>query len=231
MAIRLSEALPDELRYEPTPKWVRAELSGETVVDSKRVILVWEPGGVVPTYAFPEEDVRVDRLGKDAVRTHDDEDLEGFVGVDWDAVDRWLEEGEEIVGHPRDPFARIDVRESPRHVVVSIGGEVVADTRRPRLLFETGLPARYYIPREDVRMELLEPSDHRTVCAYKGHASHWTATVGDERHDRVAWSYPEPLTDATEIGDMIAFYNERVDIEVDGELEERPNTKWSPVSS
>jgi uncharacterized protein (DUF427 family) len=230
VATRLSHALPSDLRYEPTPKWVRAELDGETVIDSRRAVLVWEPDHVVPGYAFPEEDVVRAKLPAGSTHTYDDNDLAGYVGVAWEAADRWLEEDEEVVGHPHDPFTRIDIRESSRHVVVRIDGEIVADTRRPRLLFETGLPVRYYIPREDVRLELLDPSEHRTTCAYKGHASHWTATIDDERHEHIAWTYPDPLSDADQVGDLIAFYNERVDIEVDGELEARPTTKWSPVS-
>lgn len=228
MATRLSDALPHGLRYEPTPKWVRAELEGETVIDSRRAILVWEPDHVVPGYAFPREDVDFGKLPDDAVKGYEDEDLAGLVGVAWNAVDRWIEEDEEVVGHARDPFKRIDVRESSRHVVVRIDGEVVADTRRPRLLFETHLPVRYYIPPADVRTELLSPSDRKTVCAYKGHASHLTATISDREHEHVAWTYPDPLTDADPVRDLIAFYNERVDIEVDGQIEERPTTQWSP---
>jgi uncharacterized protein (DUF427 family) len=230
MATRLSDALPTGLRFEPTSKWVRAELDGEPVVNSKRAILVWEPGHVVPGYAFPEQDVGLERLSPDDVTRYDDDDLAGFVGVAWDAVDRWLEEDEEIVGHARDPFKRIDVRESSRHVVVGIDGEVVADTRRPRLLFETHLPVRYYIPRDDVRMDLLSPSEKQTTCAYKGHAKHFTATIGDTDHEHIAWTYPDPLLDAEPVRDLIAFYNERVDIEVDGQLAERPVTQWSPGS-
>src|SRR5437764_1313725 len=112
---------------------------------------------------------------------------------------------------------------SPRWVRVRFGGEVVADTQRPRLLFETGLPTRYYIPREDVRMDLLEPTDKHTQCPYKGVASYWS--FGDEKD--VAWSYPDPISQQPQIKALVAFFNERVDIEVDGEPEERPETQWS----
>jgi len=153
-----------------------------------------------------------------------DEDLAGYVQVDWGAVDRWLEEDEEVVGHPRDPFHRIDVRESSRHVVVALDGEVVAESRRPTLLFETGLPVRYYLPREDVRLDQLEAaSDKRTTCAYKGHASYF----GTDAHPDIAWTYLEPLPDAEQIRGLIAFFNERADITVDGELQGRPTTQWS----
>jgi uncharacterized protein (DUF427 family) len=227
MATQLSEALPRDLRFEPTPKRVRAERGGETVIDSKRAIIVWEPDGVVPLYAFPEDDVPTELLPDDALRRYDDRDLTGYVGVAWDAMDRWLEEDEEVVAHPRDPFKRVDIRESSRRVVVRLDGEVVAETRRPHLVFETGLPVRYYMPREDARMELLSPSDTVTRCAYKGEASHWSAKVGDEVHEDVAWTYPEPLPDHPQIKGLIAFYNERTDIEVDGEPQERPETQWS----
>jgi uncharacterized protein (DUF427 family) len=227
MATRVSQALPRDLRFEPTPKRVRAERGGEAVVESNRAVLLWHADQVVPLYAFPEEDVRTDLVPDDALRRYDDEDLAGYLGVAWEAMDRWLEEEEEVVAHPRDPFKRVDIREGSRHVIVRVDGEVVAETRRPHLVFETGLPVRYYMPREDARMELLSPSDTRTRCAYKGEASHWSAKVGDELHEDVAWTYPEPLPDHPQIKGLIAFYNERTDIEVDGEPQERPETQWS----
>ena len=207
------------IRYlEQSPRWVRARLSGETVVDSKRVRLLHESGRL-PRFLFPGEDVRTDLLPDEAVRAHDDD----LVEVDWGAPDEWLEEEERQIGHARDPFHRIDVRQSSRHVRVSIGGEVVAESRRAKALFETGLPTRWYFPAEDVRTDLLTESDTNTVCAYKGTASYWS--VGDE--DDVVWTYREPLHDALEVKDHLAFFNERVDLEVDGELEERPHTQWS----
>jgi uncharacterized protein (DUF427 family) len=107
--------------------------------------------------------------------------------------------------------------------VVRIGDETVAETRRAKALFETGLPTRWYIPQEDVRTELLEESDTDTICAYKGHASYWS--IGDE--DDIVWTYREPLNDAVPVKGMLAFFNERVDLEVDGEPQERPRTQWS----
>lgn len=228
MATRYSESLPKDLRYEPTPKWIRAEKDGETVLDTHRALLVWDEGRVVPGYAVPEEDLK--SVPETALTRWDDPDLAGYVGVDWYAMDRWLEEEEEVFGHARDPFKRIDIRGSSRHVVVKLDGEVVADTHRPVLLFETGLPVRYYIPREDVRMDLLEGSDKRTTCAYKGHAPHFHARAGDEVHEHIAWHYPEPLPDHKEIEDLISFYNERADITVDGEPANRPDTQWSKAS-
>jgi uncharacterized protein (DUF427 family) len=189
------------------------------VIDSRDAVLVWQPEGVVPTYALPSGDVRL----AEGVHPCTDGDLAGYVQVDWNAVDRWLEEDEEVLGHPRDPFHRIDIRQSSRHVVVSLDGDVVAESRRPMLLFETGLPVRYYLPRDDVRPDLLEASDKRTTCAYKGHASYF----GTDAHPDVAWTYLEPLPDAEQIRGLIAFFNERAEITVDGEPQERPTTQWS----
>jgi uncharacterized protein (DUF427 family) len=224
MAIRVADAIPtNRLRYEPSERWVRGYLGGEKVVDSKRVWLVWGPGRVVPGWCFPPADLRRDRLPPDALRSFDDPDLEGRVEVRFRALDRWLEEEEEVFGHPRDPFKRVDIRRSSRHICVTLDGQLLADSRQPLLVFETGLPVRYYLPREDVRMDLLQPSDHRTVCAYKGEASHLSAAGAEN----VAWTYPEPAHDKPELRDTIAFYNEKVDITVDGARIDRPQTQWS----
>jgi uncharacterized protein (DUF427 family) len=169
-------------------------------------------------HVFPEEDVRLDLLPPNTITRH-----KGLVEIAWDAPDEWLEEDEELLGHARDPFHRIDARRTSRHIRVSIGGEVVADTRRAVALFETGLPTRWYIPRDEILAELSRNDGHRTTCAYKGHATHWDA-AGEEA---IAWSYELPLNDAMPVRSMVAFYNERVDIEVDGELEDRPRTQWS----
>jgi uncharacterized protein (DUF427 family) len=208
----------DTVEYlERSPRWVRGRLGGETVVDSRDVHMLHETGKL-PVWLFPEEHVRLDLLPAEAVeRRH------GLIQIDFGALDEWLEEDEPQPGHPRDPYHRIDVRETSRHVTVRIGDEVVADTERAVVLFETGLPPRWYVPREDLRSE-LEPSDHRTFCPYKGRAAHFTVA----REDAVAWSYPEPLREVEPIRDRIAFYDERVDIEIDGERHERPHTQWSP---
>jgi uncharacterized protein (DUF427 family) len=189
------------------------------VADSRRTKLLYEPPKVLPVHVFPEEDVRLDLLPPEAITRHEDDLIE----IDWNAPDEWLEEDEELVGHARDPFHRIDCRRTSRHIRVSIGGEVVADTHRAVALFETRLPTRWYIPRDDVLVELERNDDHRTTCAYKGHATHWDA-AGERA---IAWSYEEPLNDAVPVRSMIAFYNERVDIDVDGEREQRPHTQWS----
>jgi uncharacterized protein (DUF427 family) len=146
-----------------------------------------------------------------------DEDLDGYVALDFAAFDAWYEEDEPIAGHPRDPFHRVDVRLTSRPVRVELGGQVVAETTRARLLFETGLPTRFYLPREDVHGELAG-SPQRTYCPYKGEASYWS--LG--RHEDIAWSYEEPLPDMTAIAGLVAFWDDRVEVTFDGEPRARP---------
>lgn len=144
-----------------------------------------------------------------------DPDLADHVLLDWSAFDEWREEDQTAIGHPHDPFQRIDCLDTSRHVVVRVGDTVLADSRRPTLLLETHLPPRHYLPREDVRMDLLVPSDTVTVCAYKGMATYWSAVIGDVTVPDVAWTYTDPLTDAEPVRDLICFYDERVSLTVD----------------
>jgi uncharacterized protein (DUF427 family) len=157
----------------------------------------------------------------------DDPDLQGYAVLDWEAFTTWFEEDQEAVGHPREPHHRIRCLPSRRHVVVSVGGEVVADTHRPVLLVETGLPPRWYLPRDDVRMDLLTRSETRTTCAYKGHASYWSTTAGGTDLEDIAWSYEDPRHDADEVRDLLCFYAEHTDTVVDGQPLGRPDTEWS----
>jgi uncharacterized protein (DUF427 family) len=152
-----------------------------------------------------------------------DDALNEYLIVDFDAFDEWFEEDEPNVGHPRDPFHRIEIVHSSRSVRVERDGELLAASSRPYLLLEPPLPVRYYLPPEDVNWELLQPSSTRTVCAYKGHASYWSL----ENEDDIAWSYPEPLREAEEVKDRIAFFNEGVDLVVNGTRLDRPVTPWS----
>ena len=156
-----------------------------------------------------------------------DPDLAGYVVLDFAAFEAWYEEDELNVAHPRDPFHRIDVLPSSRQVRVELDGHVLAQSSRPTLLFETMLPTRYYLPPGDVRAELT-PSGTRTYCAYKGQASYWSAAAGDRVVPDIAWTYQEPRHDAARVGGLIAFFNERLDVIVDGERLERPLTPWSP---
>ena len=150
-----------------------------------------------------------------------DPDLAGYVALDFDAFDAWYEEDERIEGHPRDPFHRVDVRRSARTVRIELDGDVLAETTGARLVFETQLPTRFYLPREDVTA-VLHPSATRTYCPYKGHAAAWSVDAGGRRHDDLAWSYAEPLPDAVAIAGLVAFWDERVDVVVDGERRARP---------
>ena len=156
----------------------------------------------------------------------DDAGVDHLVVLDFDAFD-WLEEDEPIVGHPRDPFSRIDIRRSSRHVRVELDGHVLAESWRPTLLFEGAFHfARFYLPKEDVQAELL-PSDTRTVCAYKGRATHYSVRAETSNGADVAWSYQEPLVDSRQIGGLVAFYQERTDLILDGQRLPRPRTPWS----
>jgi uncharacterized protein (DUF427 family) len=155
-----------------------------------------------------------------------DPDLAGYVILDHHGFDAWYEEDEPVVGHPRDPFHRVDMRRSSRHVRVERNGALLAESSRATLLFETGLPTRFYLPREDVVLELL-PSARHTICPYKGEASYWSFEVAGRVHRDLAWSYEDPLRDATPLTGLVAFYDERVDVVLDGERRTRPRTAVS----
>jgi uncharacterized protein (DUF427 family) len=166
----------------------------------------------------------------DAAYHHADspvEELRDLIAFDWGAMSNWFEEDEEVFVHARDPYSRIDTLRSSRHVEVVINGVKVADSHHPTLLFETGLPTRYYLPKVDVRMDLFTATDSATDCPYKGTAEYWSVTAGDEVFTDVVWSYRHPVAESAKIAGLVCFYNERVDIYVDGELEGRPKTQFS----
>jgi uncharacterized protein (DUF427 family) len=152
----------------------------------------------------------------------DDPDLAGYVILDFAAFE-WLDEDEPVVSHPHDPFSRIEVLRSSRHVRVELDGRLLAESSRPMLLFETLLPVRFYLPREDVAVP-LEPSETSTYCAYKGRASYFS--VPDGPRD-VAWTYREPLHDAEPVRDRVCFFDEHLDVIVDGKRRDRPITPWT----
>jgi uncharacterized protein (DUF427 family) len=254
-----------QLRVEPTPKRIRCQVDGRTVVDTTAALLVWEPRRVVPVYAVPLRDLAAELVPESTTRPPDDlppvlgpadyarhttpgqtftvrsggrdlagaafrpddEDLDGYVVLDFGAFG-WLEEEEPVLGHPHDPFKRIDILAGDRHVVVSYDGQVLADTTRAVALYETHLPVRWYIPAEDVDMTLLEPSEHMTVCAYKGHASYHSLVDGGAEGQNIAWTYHDPLHEVAHVKDLICFYSERTDLSVDGVEVPRPDTLWSP---
>lgn len=155
-----------------------------------------------------------------------DPDLADRLVLDFAGFDEWYEEEERIFSHPRDPFHRIDVLPSSRHVRLELDGHVLAESSRPWLLFETLLPVRFYLPHEDVRAD-LSPSPTRTYCAYKGEASYFSPRVGGDLVRDLAWSYQDPLTDALRVAGLVAFFDERVDVVLDGVRRERPITPWS----
>ena len=149
-------------------------------------------------------------------------DLRGYVFIDFRALDAWYEEEEELIGHPRDPFTRIDVRRSSAHVEVKADGVTVATSFRPMVLVETGLSTRYYIPNDDVSWKYLELSQATTECPYKGRSKYWSVRVGDTVHEDVAWAYPEPLQDAQPVSETVCFQQEKLEVYVDGERQETP---------
>lgn len=154
--------------------------------------------------------------------------VKGHFAFQWSAMDAWFEEEEEIFVHARDPYKRVDAIRSARHVRVVVAGETVADTRRPRLVFETGHPTRYYIPLDDIRGDLLVPSDTVSRCPYKGIASYWSVRAGGRLFPDLAWSYPEPIPECPKIKGLVCFFQEReTAIFVDGEELPRLSTKWS----
>ena len=243
------------IRTEQGTKRVRVYLGGEVVADTTRPLLVWEKP-YYPAYYFPLADVRSELLEPDGGSSHSPsrgdattynvsaggnqapgaalryeespiEELRDAVRFDWDAMDAWFEEDEEVFTHPRDPYTRVDILPSSRHVRVELDGETIAESTSPRLLFETGLPVRYYLPKTHVRMDLLIPTETASHCPYKGEAEWWSVRVGDTVHEDLAWSYPTTLPESQKVAGLVAFYNEKLDIYVDGVLQERPRTKFS----
>jgi uncharacterized protein (DUF427 family) len=244
-----------QVRTEPSAKRVRAYLGGEVVADTIHPVLVWEVP-YYPAYYFPLADVRTDLLESDgaiahspsrgdghtytvaaggkqapaaAVRYQDSPipELRDLIRLEWSAMDAWFEEDEEVFTHPRDPHTRIDILPSSRHVRIEIDGVTVAESSSPALLFETGLPVRYYLPKTHVRLDLLTHTDSETHCPYKGQAEYWSVRTGDTVHEDIAWSYPTPLPESLGVAGHIAFYDEKVDVFVDGVRQERPHTKFS----
>ena len=243
------------VRTEAGHKRVRAYLGGEVVVDTVRPVLVWEVP-YYPAYYVPLADMRAellatraplerspsrgegrrysvragDRVAQRAALRYENSplpELDDLVRLDWDAMDAWFEEDEEVFTHPRDPYTRVDILASSRHVRVELDGVLVAESSAPRLLFETGLPVRFYLPKPDVRMDLLTPTETVTHCPYKGQAEYWSVRAGERTHPDLAWSYRAPFPESQKIAGLIAFFNERADVVVDGVRQPRPRTKFS----
>jgi uncharacterized protein (DUF427 family) len=250
----MSTEVRGRVRVEGGHKRVRAYLAGDLVADTLAPLYVWELP-YYPAYYIPAADVKAtlaptgrnehspsrgDAEVLDVITAHGKapggalrypdspiEELRDAVRLDWKAMTEWFEEDEPVYTHPRDPYTRVDILASSRVVRIEMDGVVLAESHSPRILFETGLPARYYLPKTHVRLDLLIPTDTVSHCPYKGQAEYWSVRAGDTVHDDLAWSYRTPLPESQKIAGLIAFYNEKVNIYVDGELQERPCTKFS----
>ncbi len=204
-------------RVLPTQKRLRVVHNGQVVVDTANALLVWEHD-IYPRYYVPAAE-----LTEPCHDTSGIGDIKGYVALDWNSMDGWYEEDEEIIKHARNPYNRVDALRSSRHIRVEIDGQVVAESTSPVALFETGFPTRYYLPALDVRLDLLTPTNSDSICPYKGVARYWS--VGE--HEDIVWSYPSPLPESQPVQGLYCFYNEKVDLYVDGELVERPVTMFS----
>lgn len=244
--------------FVPTPKWMRVYFGKTFIADSKHARLLFENGRLPVYYFPKEDvrmdllkpsdhkshsrlfgeasywNIEVDgQVAENSVWGYENPmspagELEEYLSFDWKKMDAWFEEGEQVFVHPHDPYHRIDVRKTTRHIRVVLGGETVAETKRAVMLFETGLPARYYIPLLDLRMDLLISSDHHTSCPYKGDASYYSVQVGDQVYENIAWYYPFPHPEVGKIQRLVSFYQEQVDaLYVDGEEMGKPKTPWS----
>jgi uncharacterized protein (DUF427 family) len=239
---------------EPVPRRIRAFLGGETVLDTTRGRYVWE-WPWYPQYYVPLADVRREllvpegrtqhsargtlelhglRLGgvhrpraAKVLRASSVEGLGDTVRFEWAALDAWFEEDEQVFVHPRNPYTRVDALHSTRSVRVELDEAMLAESSSPVMVFETGLPTRYYLSRTEVDWDHLVATDTVTECPYKGTTSgYWSVRVGDQVHDDLAWAYDFPTRQLLPIAGLIAFYNERVDIVLDGRPLERPKTHF-----
>jgi uncharacterized protein (DUF427 family) len=244
---------------EPVPRRIRATLGGETVFDTTRARYVWE-WPAYPQYYIPLADVRAEFLVSEnhtqpgprgiverhalrvgdterphAARVLRDSPVEGLsatVRFEWAALDAWYEEDERVFVHPRNPYARVDALRSTRTVRVELEGMALAESPSPVMVFETGLPTRYYLNRTEVDFGHLVATDTVTECPYKGTTSgYWSVKTGDTVHRDLAWSYDFPTRQLLPIAGLIAFYNEKVDLFIDGRPLERPVTHFSPSTA
>ena len=239
-----------EYSVKPSPRWVRAFFNGQLIADSREMVLFFERP--YPNYFFPKRHVRMDYLRKsdytekregrgetefwhvevdgkrveNAAFSHREHGVGDYLTFKWGAMERWLEEEEEIFVHARNPYHRVDAVPSSRQIEVSLDGVQLADSANPVLLFETGLPTRYYLPREDVQRNVLKMTETVTHCPYKGIAQTFGVEVPGGFYPDYAWSYPTPLAACTNIENLVCFYNEVVDISEDGELLPRPDTHF-----
>jgi len=240
---------------EPVPRRIRATLGGRVVLDTTRAVYLWEfppypqfyiPAADIDPDVLVDEDhveklhrgtarrvgLRVSQISRPAAgRVYTEDSLPGLAGLarlDWKALDSWFEEDEEVFVHPRNPYARVDALRSTRRVRVELDGLLLAESASPVMVFETGLPTRYYLNRAEVDFAHLRPSDTVTACPYKGRTTgYWSVEAGGTTHADLAWSYDFPTRDLYPIAGLISFYNEKVDIRLDGVLLDRPSTHFS----
>ncbi len=241
-------------QIEPVPRRIRAMLAGEVIVDTTRALYVWEWPNY-PQYYIPIEDVNAKHLVDEqhqqrlkrglaqryglvagdvwrpqALRVYTESTIDQLTGTarcEWDALDRWFEEDEEVFVHPRNPYTRVDALRSTRNVRVDLDGVVLAESSSPIMVFETGLPTRYYFNRTEVNVGHLVATDTVTSCPYKGKTSdYWSVRVGDVLHPDLAWAYDFPTRQLLPIAGLISFYNEKVDVVVDGARQPRPKTHF-----
>jgi len=235
------------LYWEDFPKRVRVEFNGATIADSRRVKALHETGEFMVLYFPREDvemrylegsnhriesphkgsathwSVRVgDRVAADAAWSYGNPaasatPIAHYVAFVYTAMDAWYQEDDRVYSHPRDPYHRFDIHNSSRRVIVRHGASVIAESGRPRILFETGVVPRYYLPPEDVRVDLLERSATVSQCPYKGDGQHWNLTIDGTMLRNAAWTLPRPLGEAQVIADCFCFYSEKLEVEVDGE--------------
>jgi uncharacterized protein (DUF427 family) len=203
---RFTAPVPAPVTYlEPHRRRVRGMKDGVTLIDSEQALLVHRPGRP-PSYAFPTTDVAA------GVPAQPEGDAPGYVAVAWDALDAWFEEDEQVLGHPRNPYHRVDCLRSGRRLRVEAAAVTLVDTSDTLAVYETALEPRLYVDARSVRMDLLRPSATRTYCPYKGTATYWTACIGDTVLDDVAWSYEEPLPESAPLQHLLSFDDVRVSV-------------------
>jgi uncharacterized protein (DUF427 family) len=238
----------------PVPRRIRCMKGDATLVDTTRALYVWE-WPYYPHYYVPQADVKMDAFvagnvittpqgharhlvlatggveRRPAARLITDSPLPGLAGtvrIEWNVPDRWFEEDEEVFVHPRSPYQRVDALRSNRAVRIEFDGVVLAEAQSCVMVFETGLPTRYYLDPANVRFAALVPSSTRTQCPYKGKTGgYWSAQANGGSVRDVAWTYEFTTPAMTAIAGLIAFLNESVDVFVDGELQARPVTHFS----
>jgi uncharacterized protein (DUF427 family) len=142
-------------------------------------------------------------------------------------LDQWFEEDVPIYVHPKDPFKRVDTLSSSREVEIKILGKTIAKTSFAVHLLETGLPTRYYVPLSSVDQAVLRKSDLVTKCPYKGDAEYYDVVIDGQEMKNLVWYYRLPTHESAAIARLVCFYNEKVDIILDGEVLERPKTHFS----